>query len=99
MTDKPFTIAGHTFTSRLIVGTGKYPSFDVMRRCHEASGVEMVTVAVRRHDFKARGSESILSFIDGARIRLLPNTAGCYSADDAVRTCHLAAELGLGDTW
>jgi thiazole synthase len=95
MTDRPLEIAGHTFRSRLIVGTGKYPSFAVMKQCHEAAGAELVTVAVRRHDFTAKGEASILSFIDSARIKLLPNTAGCYTADDAVRTCHLAEELGL----
>lgn len=93
--DKPFTIAGVTFTSRLIIGTGKYPSLDIMRACHEASGAEMVTVAVRRLDLNAPKEQSLLSFIDTTRMRLLPNTAGCYTADDAVRTCHLAAELGL----
>lgn len=93
--DKPFTIAGVTFTSRLIVGTGKYPSHEVMKACHEASGAQMVTVAVRRLDLKAPKEQSLLSFIDTNRLRLLPNTAGCYTADDAVRTCHLAAELGL----
>lgn len=93
--DKPFTIAGVTFTSRLIIGTGKYPSHEVMKACHEASGAEMVTVAVRRLDLKAPKEQSLLSFIDTTRMRLLPNTAGCYTADDAVRTCHLAAELGL----
>jgi thiazole synthase len=93
--DKPFTIAGVTFTSRLIVGTGKYPSHEVMKACHEASGAEMVTVAVRRLDPEAPKEQSLLSFIDTSRLRLLPNTAGCYTADDAVRTCHLAAELGL----
>ena len=93
--DKPFTIAGVTFASRLIIGTGKYPSLDVMRACHEASGAEMVTVAVRRLDLNAPKEQSLLSFIDTNRMRLLPNTAGCYTADDAVRTCHLAAELGL----
>lgn len=93
--DKPFTIAGVTFTSRLIIGTGKYPSLDIMRACHEASGAEMVTVAVRRLDLNAPKEQSLLSFIDTNRMRLLPNTAGCYTADDAVRTCHLAAELGL----
>jgi thiazole synthase len=93
--DKPFTIAGVTFTSRLIIGTGKYPSLEVMRACHEASGSEMVTVAVRRLDLNAPREQSLLSFIDTNRMRLLPNTAGCYTADDAVRTCHLAAELGL----
>ncbi|MBM4782328.1 MAG: thiazole synthase [Archangiaceae bacterium] len=96
--DKPFTIAGHTFTSRLIIGTGKYPSHEVMKACHEASGAEMVTVAVRRLDLKAPKEQSLLSFIDTTRFKLLPNTAGCYNADDAVRTCHLAAELGLS-TW
>jgi thiazole synthase len=95
MNERPFVVAGHTFRSRLIVGTGKYPSFAAMKQCHEASGAELVTVAVRRHDFKAKGEQSILSFIDTSRIKLLPNTAGCYTADDAVRTCHLAEELGL----
>jgi thiazole synthase len=94
-TDRPFTIAGVTFSSRLIIGTGKYPSLDLMKACHHASGAEMVTVAVRRLDLKAPKEQSLLSFIDTQRLRLLPNTAGCYSADDAVRTCHLAAELGL----
>lgn len=93
--DKPFTIAGHTFGSRLIIGTGKYPSHEVMKACHEASGAEMVTVAVRRLDLKAPKEQSLLSFIDTNRFKLLPNTAGCYNADDAVRTCHLARELGL----
>lgn len=96
--DKPFTIAGHTFTSRLIIGTGKYPSHEVMKACHEASGAEMVTVAVRRLDLKAPKEQSLLSFIDTNRFKLLPNTAGCYNADDAIRTCHLAGELGLS-TW
>jgi thiazole synthase len=95
MQDKPFVIAGKTFHSRLIVGTGKYPTNAVMKACHEASGAEMVTVAVRRLDLKAKPEESLLHFIDRSKIQLLPNTAGCYTADDAVRTCHLAAELGL----
>ncbi len=93
--DKPFVLAGKTFGSRLIVGTGKYPSFPVMKECHQATGTELVTVAVRRLDLKAQGSESMLHWIDRAKITLLPNTAGCYTADDAVRTCHLAEELGL----
>ncbi|MEW5738271.1 MAG: thiazole synthase [Myxococcota bacterium] len=92
---KPFTIADRTFQSRLIVGTGKYPSHQVMKACHEASGAEMVTVAVRRLDLKAQGEAALLHWIDTKRMQLLPNTAGCYTADDAVRTCHLAAELGL----
>ncbi|MFZ5446931.1 MAG: thiazole synthase [Myxococcota bacterium] len=91
---KPFTIANKTFTSRLIVGTGKYPSHQVMKDCHEASGAEMVTVAVRRLDLQAKGEDSLLHWID-KRMTLLPNTAGCYTADDAIRTCRLAEELGL----
>jgi thiazole synthase len=94
-TDVPFTLAGTTLASRLIVGTGKYRTHAEMKACHEASGTAMVTVAVRRLDLKATGEASLLSWIDTARLRLLPNTAGCYTADDAVRTCHLAEELGL----
>ncbi|MFT3842804.1 MAG: thiazole synthase [Myxococcaceae bacterium] len=93
--DKPFVIAGKTFGSRLIVGTGKYPSFEVMKQCHEATGTEFVTVAVRRLDLKATGAQSMFSWLDRSKLTLLPNTAGCYTADDAVRTCHLAEELGL----
>ncbi|MCC6335140.1 MAG: thiazole synthase [Myxococcales bacterium] len=92
---KPFTIAGRIFQSRLIVGTGKYPSHQVMKACHDASGTELVTVAVRRLDLKAQGEAALLHWVDTTRIALLPNTAGCYTADDAVRTCRLAAELGL----
>jgi len=93
--DKPFTIAGKTFTSRLIVGTGKYATHQLMKECHETSGAQMVTVAVRRLDLKATGEASMLNWIDTSRLQLLPNTAGCYTADDAVRTCRLAEELGL----
>jgi thiazole synthase len=93
--DTPLTIAGVTLGSRLIIGTGKYPSHEVMKRCHEASGAEMVTVAVRRLDLKARGADSLLHWIDTSRMRLLPNTALCYTAEDAVRTCRLAEELGM----
>jgi thiazole synthase len=95
MMDKPFAIAGKTFHSRLIVGTGKYPSFEVMKQCHEATGTGFVTVAVRRLDLKATGDQSMFHWLDRSRLTLLPNTAGCYTADDAVRTCHLAEELGL----
>jgi thiazole synthase len=95
MQDKPFQIAGRTFSSRLIVGTGKYPSFEVMKRCHEASGSEIVTVAVRRLDLSAKGEAALMHWIDRSRITVLPNTAGCYTADDAIRTCHLAEELGM----
>jgi len=93
--DMPFVVAGHTFQSRLIVGTGKYPTLALMKACHEASGAEMVTVAVRRLDPKAQGEASLMHWIDRERMRLLPNTAGCYTADDAIRTCRLAEELGF----
>ena len=90
------TIADRTFRSRLIVGTGKYPSHAIMRAAHEASGTEMVTVAVRRVDITRR-SESLLDFIDTSRIFLLPNTAACYTADEAIRTARLAREAGLSN--
>jgi len=90
-------IAGKTFTSRLIVGTGKYPSDDVMRQAHEASGAEMVTVAVRRVNISDRTKESLLDYIDPKKYFLLPNTAGCYTADEAIRTAHLAREAGLSN--
>jgi thiazole synthase len=90
------TIAGRTFRSRLIVGTGKYPSHQIMKAAHLASGTEMVTVAVRRVDITRR-SESLLDYIDTARIFLLPNTAACYTAEDAIRTAHLAREAGLSN--
>ena len=83
-------IAGREFASRLIVGTGKYPSFQMMQRAHEASGADMVTVAVRRVNISDRTKESLLDYIDTKKIALLPNTAGCYSADDAVRTASSA---------
>src|SRR5438046_8585345 len=91
------TIAGRSYPSRLIVGTGKYPDFDVMRRAIEASGASMVTVAVRRVDLSRRGGESLLDYIDFARITLLPNTAGCFTAEEAVRTARLGREAGLSD--
>ncbi|HEY7475077.1 MAG TPA: thiazole synthase [Vicinamibacterales bacterium] len=90
-------IAGRTFTSRLVVGTGKYPSHEVMKAAHEASGTEMVTVAVRRVDLSAKGSGALLSWIDRERIFILPNTAACYTADDAIRTARLAREAGLSN--
>src|SRR4051812_2328796 len=96
MTDT-LVIAGKEFHSRLIVGTGKYSSFALMRRAHEASGADMVTVAVRRVNISDRSKESLLDYIDTARIALLPNTAGCYSADDAGRTARLGREAGLSN--
>jgi thiazole synthase len=95
MQDKPFQIASRMFRSRLIIGTGKYPSLPLMKQCHEASGAELVTVAVRRLDLSAKGEASLLHWIDRDRMTLLPNTAGCYTAEEAIRTCHLAEELGL----
>ena len=89
------TIAGRTFHSRLIVGTGKYQSHPLMVRAHEASGTEMVTLAVRRVNISDRSKESLLDFIDTEKYSLLPNTAGCYTADEAVRTAHLGREAGL----
>ena len=88
-------LAGREFKSRLIVGTGKYPSFQVMREAHEASGADIVTVAVRRVDLKARGPENLLDHLDTRKVFLLPNTAGCYNADEAVRTARLGREAGL----
>jgi thiazole synthase len=92
-----FTVAGRTFQSRLIVGTGKYPSHDIMRRAHEASGADMVTVAVRRVNLSDRSQESLLDYIDTSKIFLLPNTAACYTAEDAVRTARLGREAGLSN--
>ena len=97
MVDNPFVIAGRSFTSRLIVGTGKYPSHPVMAQAHAASGAEMVTVAVRRVNISDRSRESLLDYIDTERVFILPNTAGCYTADDAIRTAHLAREAGLSN--
>lgn len=90
-------IAGRAFKSRLIVGTGKYRSFQEMSRAHEASGADMVTVAVRRVNLTDRSKESMLDYIDREKMFILPNTAGCYTADEAVRTARLAREVGLSE--
>jgi thiazole synthase len=97
MTANPLVIADKMFQSRLIVGTGKYASHSVMRQAHAASGADMVTVAVRRVNISDRSKESLLDYIDTQRYFLLPNTAGCYSADEAVRTARLAREAGLSN--
>jgi len=97
MTDTPFVIAGRTFSSRLIVGTGKYPSNAVMAQAHAASGADMVTVAVRRVNVTDRSKESLLDYIDTDRMFVLPNTAGCYTADEAIRTARLGREAGLSN--
>ena len=85
-----FEIGGRVFTSRLIIGTGKYRTFDEMKAAHRASGAEMVTVAVRRVPLD-RSSESFLDHLDPS-LQILPNTAGCYSAEEAIRTARLARE-------
>jgi len=90
-------IAGREFRSRLVVGTGKYRTFQEMQRCHQASGAEMVTVAVRRVNLTDRSKESLLDFIDRSQLFILPNTAGCYTADDAIRTAMLGREVGLSN--
>ncbi|MDP2312310.1 MAG: thiazole synthase [Pseudomonadota bacterium] len=91
-------IADRTFESRLLLGTGKYPDFATMRACHEAAATQMVTLAIRRVDLSAPRGENILDFIDRTKIELLPNTAGCYTAEDAILTSRLAREL-LGTNW
>ena len=95
MTSDPLVIAGRTFTSRLLIGTGKYPTNAVMAAAHDASGAEVVTVAVRRVNVTDRSKESLLDYIDSRRYFLLPNTAACYTAEDAIRTARLAREVGL----
>ena len=90
-------VAGRKFRSRLIVGTGKYRSFQEMARAHEASGAEVVTVAVRRVNLTDRSQESMLDYIDRSRYFILPNSAGCYSADEAIRAARLAREVGLSN--
>src|SRR3954452_13686231 len=90
-------IADREFHSRLFVGTGKYRSFHEMARCHAASGAEVVTVGVRRVNLTDKSKESLLDFIDRSRMFILPNTAACYTADEAIRTARLAREVGLSN--
>ncbi|WP_437301283.1 thiazole synthase [Sorangium sp. So ce426] len=97
MTSDALTIGRYTFTSRLFVGTGKYKDLDETRRALEASGAEVVTVALRRVNLKERGEGSMMSLLQQGRVTILPNTAGCTTVEDAVRTCRLARELGLSD--
>jgi thiazole synthase len=90
----PLRIAGRSYDSRLLVGTGKYRDFDETRRAIEASGAQIVTVAVRRTNLgQDKGQPSLLEVLPPARYTILPNTAGCYTAEDALRTCRLAREL------
>jgi thiazole synthase len=91
-----WTLAGRTFHSRIIIGTGKFASLDETRAAIAASGAEMVTVALRRVDLSGKGP-NLLDAIDRSRLAAPANTAGCYTVDDAVRTCHLARELGMDD--
>jgi thiazole synthase len=95
MHDTNLTLGSKEFTSRLIVGTGKYATNEQMREAIEASGAEIVTVAVRRVNLS--GGESLLDYVDPQRYTLLPNTAGCYTADEAIRTAYLAREAGMGE--
>jgi thiazole synthase len=90
-------IGDREFTSRLFVGTGKYRSFPEMARCHAASGAEVVTVAVRRVNLTDKSKESLIDYIDRSKLFILPNTAGCYSADEAIRAARLAREVGLSN--
>ncbi|HET7005298.1 MAG TPA: thiazole synthase [Candidatus Binatia bacterium] len=91
-----FELAGQKFRSRLIVGTGKYKDFAETKKAIEASGAEIVTVAVRRVNITDPSKENLLDYLDPKKYTILPNTAGCYTADDAVRTCRLAREAGVG---
>jgi thiazole synthase len=94
--DSPLELGTHTLKSRLIVGTGKYASFDLMKDCLEASASEVITVAVRRERLIDAEGRNILDFIDLDRYTILPNTAGCFSADDAIRVARLGREILLG---
>ena len=93
----PFVLAGREYQSRLIVGTGKYKDFEETRRAIEASGAEIVTVAVRRVNITDPGKENLLDYIDPKEYTILPNTAGCYTAEEAIRTARLAREAGIGN--
>jgi thiazole synthase len=95
--DVPLVIGSHSFRSRLFVGTGKYDDLEVMRNALAESGTECVTVAVRRLSLGVPKGKTLLDYLDTSRYVLLPNTAGCYSADDAVRTARLGREAGMSD--
>jgi thiazole synthase len=96
MLKDPFVLAGREYRSRLIVGTGKYKDFEETRRAVEAAGAEIVTVAVRRVNITDSSQENLLDYIDPKQYTILPNTAGCYTAEDAIRTARLARESGVG---
>jgi thiazole synthase len=97
MEDSVLKLGKYEFKSRLFVGTGKYHTFDIMKKALEASGAEVITVAVRRANIGSKPGESLLDHIDKEKYTILPNTAGCYSADEAVRTAFLAREMGISD--
>jgi thiazole synthase len=97
MAEDTFELAGRTFQSRLIVGTGKYRDFAQTREAIDASGAEIVTVSVRRVNITDRKRENLLDYLDSKRHTVLPNTAGCYTAEEAIRTCRLAREAGAGE--
>ena len=94
---EPFILGGKTYGSRLIVGTGKYKDFEETRRAIDASGAEMVTVAVRRVNITDPGKENLLDHVPPSQFTILPNTAGCYTAEEAIRTARLAREAGVGN--
>src|ERR671924_2187852 len=91
-----FELAGANYQSRLIVGTGKYKDFAETRKAVEVSGAEIITVAVRRVNITDPNKENLLDYLDPKKYTILPNTAGCYTADEAVRTARLAREAGIG---
>lgn len=97
MLDEPLELGKNKFESRLLVGTGKYKTFDIMKKALEASGAEIVTVAVRRANVGLKYGESMLDHIDKDKYTILPNTAGCYTADEAIKTAFLAREMGVSD--
>ncbi|MDX1386247.1 MAG: thiazole synthase [bacterium] len=96
--NQSYKIADRIFTSRLILGTGKYSTLDIMKAAHEASGTQMVTVAIRRIDLKAPPEENLLEYIDKEKIALLPNTAACFTAEEAIQTARLARQA-LNTNW
>ncbi len=93
----PFELGKFRFNSRLFVGTGKYADFETMKKALDASGTEVVTVAIRRVDFSGDPEKNLLNFIDRERYTILPNTAGCFNAEDAIRVAHLGRELGISE--
>ncbi len=97
MNEDVLKIGAHTFQSRLILGTGKYSSMEIMKEALDASGAEVITVAVRRLELADRPGESLLDYIDRSKYTLLPNTAGCYDAEEAIRTARLGREAGMSD--